>query len=903
MFGSNNNFSVAMIALIITVITWGASSLGLFGLLDGLAYDQCVRFAPKPAASSTLLVVEVETERGEVIDENWSDILQTLLALGARRVVFGFFPDGASERFYRQAAASGKTIFARRIVMDRNGGETNRLEPLPEGIGGISLRYGVIALPPAPYGVYRMQYAAVTLADRTFPTIERLAARRLLSDLTQLSEAPYRVNFIGGSGRIPRVTLKRIVSDGFVPELIEGRTILIGRSEGPEHTGYFTPLSYTDGLTPELLFHAFAMDTLTSNRQIAEPGSGVVFFIVLGVVALNLVVYQALSYRPFFWISLTLLVVYTLIAWSGLNLLRVWSPYVEMLSAQLLTFFVLTHHKAFREERDLLTIGSAVSAELREKVAPVGFLSTGTPWDQIAALVDQTLDLTRSVFLERSEKDDRFQEVKMLNCSVDDIDERRRDSQRPPYRTAVSEKEPIRVDKPFFKTNGQEEQHYLAQLAFAGEVLGFWAFGVAPDHVQSRPRFMKVIQDFSEQIGEMLYHQRRRERTGARKENRRAYALRFEGGDSVGRSLQQGTSLLSARLRQLQAVFDGLNSCSVLYDLFGRVVLINQRMEALARSANLKPFAMTTLDLIVAITGYERTNCRKLLLHAVFDHERLSVPIPSFVDGNSYMLHLTSLQSADLDGVSDDAGEYEIAPFHGRRILCELVDITNIKQICDLKTDVLQRVYFQLRNDLASLLYALSLLEVEHLPQEKKNRVIQAMHQKIDGIIALQEQVQSLDVRVNDLRIDALECYPVDGRLMLLETVAEVGKQALNQGIRVEKRLPELMNLVLASPDQLRNIIRDVLTFLVADTFEDGNVVAEVEETTEHALFRFSNQGFGLPDERLRDYLNDEEALVSDDMKRLRRAVECVERWGGTMQITSTLGEGFMVVMALKTFA
>ena len=66
--------------------------------------------------------------------------------------------------------------------------------------------------------------------------------------------------------------------------------------------------------------------------------------------------------------------------------------------------------------------------------------------------------------------------------------------------------------------------------------------------------------------------------------------------------------------------------------------------------------------------------------------------------------------------------------------------------------------------------------------------------------------------------------------------------------------------------------------------------------------FSFSNEGFGIPDEHLQAYLNNEDILESDEFKTLRTIKHQVIDWGGNFEAYSAVGEGMRFTFKLQAF-
>lgn len=137
---------------------------------------------------------------------------------------------------------------------------------------------------------------------------------------------------------------------------------------------------------------------------------------------------------------------------------------------------------------------------------PRHFLEHPEPWDGIIQLVNQQLNLDKSIFLTRLEGDHRVSEVRALNCQLSDIVEMRRDYERVPYSDAIKASGTIKITRVFFKDLAENEQQYIAPLMYAGDIRGFWALTVIPQKHFDEQAFIKNVNLFAHQIGELLFH-------------------------------------------------------------------------------------------------------------------------------------------------------------------------------------------------------------------------------------------------------------------------------------------------------------------------------------------------------------------------------------------------------------
>lgn len=249
-------------------------------------------------------------------------------------------------------------------------------------------------------------------------------------------------------------------------------------------------------------------------------------------------------------------------AWLALVFLRLWLPLTELILLQAVLCVFQVRYKSVREDRTLRRLVLETSARLQRRIMPASVTSPDQHWAQVLEMIRQTLSLNRLIFLERTERTaPRVKEVKALNCSLSDIDEQRRDCRRPPYTAAIKEGGPVLVEA-FLKPALQGERQYVAPLVYAGEVLGFWAFGILEKEVAQLERYPELIRDFGAQLSELLYARLSREREQKREGGLLLQILRMERATRVHRTLERLVTFLDRRLGGLERVFDGLGTSS-----------------------------------------------------------------------------------------------------------------------------------------------------------------------------------------------------------------------------------------------------------------------------------------------------------------------------------------------------
>lgn len=886
----------AGIALIVILSAWTVNQTGPFVILEGALYDRMVQYNLNQTNEiSRLLLVQVPLHSAQAGDSYWISLLNAIESLGAASIAITLLPQQVSKDFYQTAEQHGNVMFARHLVIDSD--ESNRLSlsRLPEAAEDTTLNWATTAEPPIHYGVARYQHAFHSVANENYPALEMKLAE--FAGITQHTDKTYLVNFMPGADRIPRINAERIFTGGIVPELIVDKHVLIGFSNDTYLKGVHTPVTGGTSSMSLLSFRGYALNTLL-NQTIPTKLETSLNLIVMGIIAvLSLLMYQRLSLKVATWVSLSLAFIYIFFAWIVLSLFLVWLPAIEFITTQILMFLCVHRYKAVQEEQGMHHILLTNNAELQEKLLPTSFLDSNQHWVQIINLVNQTLDLNRIIFLERVQEDHRLKEIHALNCSLDSIAERRRDYERTPYSTAIEENSPIRLDMTFLEKADVEEDQYLVPLLFAGEVLGFWAFGINPDKAKAIPMFMPRLRDYGQQIAELLYHRQQWIAQQKAKTNIITKYLQLESGREVYKALNQTNELSRRRMKSLEQVFNGLNTATILYDLFGGLIQINQRMTCLLKDLSLPIYEMTALDLITSITELDINRARYALRHIILEHGTMTIPVNLQMDQDQAMI-LNIKPMSITDGRS--ANTADTAAFQVLGILFELIDITHYKKLYQLQETLVDRLNIQIRNDMQSLVMAANLLAKDSLPSDKRTRAATIVKDKINLTLQIMTEAQQhLSLNLENV---PLERYPIDLLPLLDSAIEHAAETAQQQNVTINTDTNRIVDLVFAEPLALQEIFETLLSILIGDAAEKSDIDIQICQSNHQVRLDFTNTGFGIPNQRLQNYIFGEDEITTEEFKKLKSLNAIIEQWTGKLNAQSEVGEGMKFTLTLRSF-
>ncbi len=854
------------------------------GPVDGLLYD-AISSLPQASAPPATKVLLVEFQaRAAPSPEQWETLMTTVLDLGAAVVVFTDIPAEMSPSFFWQAAQSDRTVFGRPIMPDDDDADRWVAAPLPKAFpSGVA---APLAPPPlADHGVVRRQRLEVTLDGEPQEVLEAALARRLG---IQVPNAPtFRVNF-AALDALPRVTAEQALAGRLIPELVQDRAVLFGRSADALTPALATPIGVS--VSP-LILQGLALNTLLERDWIAVPGSTIRFGVLLALGTVLLLAYQALDLRRALMLSAVAGMAGIGLAWAALTLLRLWPPWVELSLLGLNVFFFVYRRKAAEESERLIRMLRDTNAKLQRRAIPSGFLDTADQWSLVTALVDQTLSVTRTIFLERVPGQHRAREVAALRCTLQDIQEGRRDYERPPYSTAI-EKDCVIPVQNYLKAIDEPETQFLCPLVFAGEVQGFWGLGIDPEQHRPGGVFEQTVNDIGQQVAELLYErklwqQRRAQHTWS-------HHLR-DGTSKASGELRQALGVIERRLVSFESVFRESATAAILYDLFGRVLSVNQRMSELLSEAGLVPYEMTAVDVGVAVTSMSARECRDALRNVVLERRPLTLlaRLPN-ASSDGFLLSLRTVQAPDAAGGATP----EVHPFQVEGVLLELIDVGPLTRLLQARGVLIERVNYKLRGDLQTLIAAVELLQ--HSEAAPSAEIVEILGEKAAASARFMEDLQQVFVRGADA--DFTVRVPVDSRPVLLDAVAALEARAVERRVRVSVQVPDLMSLVFATPQGLDEVFKALLDFLIEDAAAEGQVTVNAVEGDRQVHFEFANEGFGLPEHRLKEILDGDAVLPESTLQSLRRAARSIRAWQGRLHAYSRIGEGSRFQLELEAF-
>lgn len=498
------------------------------------------------------------------------------------------------------------------------------------------------------------------------------------------------INFSLSPSALPKFTATRLMTMDIMASQLEEKVVIIGQKNvGLGVTLNAPKLQHSSNY---LLLTAYIADTLNKNNAVVMLSKLQSTFLLLAIAFLLLFAFQKLSINYSIFLVLTLIASWFTLGYFTLILQQLFLPVGQMSILTLFSLLWVILVRKLNEDSQLISLIGNIQQKMAGRYLPKSFTLQSSPWDAIIRLVNQQLALNKSIFLARKEGDHRLSEIRAVNCQLSDIKEMRRDYKREPYSEALKAFGVIPIDRPFFENIEDGEVQYIVPLIYAGDVRGFWAMTVTPDENFNQQAFEKNVNAFAAQIGELLFHYRIFESQTDANNSALSQLLTLRLKEPLSQQVKVSIAEMEQKLTTLEHVFNNIRSATVLFNLFGQVVQINQSLEKLATKHQFSIFEMTALDLLCLVTDLDLEAAKGKLRFITL--QKGDIYLEAHLDNKTYILNVRAMDSANVQSASGE-------PFQVSGILFEFIDLAffiekmpNSKQLCDSINEQ-QKCYMQ----------------------------------------------------------------------------------------------------------------------------------------------------------------------------------------------------------------
>lgn len=883
----------------ILVIVWFANESGWIRALDNAVFDGLsINDSSTSTMASPVVLVSAELRAHHFGDNYWLELLNRLRAGSPSRIGFMMLPEGASSTFYEQAGAAGDVIFGRTVVTSKKDMGYEGLQHLPENAATAGLTYGVLGPPNQSAGVVRSIATWHKVDGQIWSSFSWRTAFGADADSDSMGDA-LLIDFSRGARGLTTVSADRILADAFDVSQLDGKVVIVGYVDDVYIPLVSTPLS---DMTTSLTLQGLAVETLILQRAITPLGSKWMFplLLVTGFVLFPIFIRLRLIAGIGLGAAIFALI-YFVAAFAFLEL-RYWVEVGPLFLCVALVFTFATFMAAVSKDDAVAGMSTAILRRLSALKLPVSYVRSPDHWQHIVDLIDARLDLNKLIILELGIGTRRLTEVTAFNCTYDEIDERRRNPDRIPYSIATEKPTPIRLATPFFKSAAPDEEEYLVALQFNDELLGYWAFAIAREKVVQVPMFSLLICDYAKEIG--LLMGMRREATARANQSWFHRWFQYDPPDLPHHKARVAMGVLGSRLKMLEDVLALMNTAIGVFDLFGRYVAGSDKLEAVLGEAGLSLSDLSLVGILTSLGGISHDDVKRALRYVV--HQQGSISVITSIKGQSsstLTLHIRPLQ-CDPD---EDLGEGDPAPFALRGIIVELVDVTQLRRIYELKESLVEKINKQLGSSLKGVRHAANVMGNKGVPELHRSRLLSLTGKRLgDAVAVLEEAQRYLQLNLHGAR---LECFPVAIKPILQRSLDQTTQSVARRGINVRVDLEGLDHeLGFADPQTLQDLFTLVLNYLISSAEPDTVIDVYLKQDELSVLKRheivlwFSAFSAKETQASLRRRLLEDVSDNEDEYFHLRNAMRITQTWGGALSIDLEGDRHLVVRLVLKGF-
>ncbi len=720
------------------------------------------------------------------------------------------------------------------------------------------------------------------------------------TSLTYTDNSPLFINYFMSVDSIPNMTLRQASRGSLIDSLVEDKVVLIDLEYSTNQQRFFIPGNQSSGYLSFGMLQSLAAESLLSDTTIKELSVSQITILFTSCFLLTFFCLQLLSVR----IRYLIIVLFILLTWScfyiALTRFSLLIPAAELVLIQLTGVLLFIATEQLNEKSLIGRLLAQLNMELSKKIQPKSFYQVTSPWENLHILINQQLNLNRSIFLEKVIADHRVKEIHALNCSLDDIEEMRRDYERQPYSDAIENLKPVKlVHRQYFKGTKDTESEYLIPFVFAGNVMGFWALSVNQLSDNKQALFESNLASFGAEIAEILFHRKQFRRQEAKERNpiRRFFDLKMAWSDYE--SLSTSIGILEKRYDMLQDVFDGMSSAAVLYNLFGQLLYANEVMEDIAQRLDTPVYTLTIHDFLLQITAHSSDELKKYLLNVTIHHQSVDLQLRSDLLQGNYILKIRSINIDDSDKSGDSS-------FLTMGILLEFIDFTRMQSVLSVRSELVNHFIHQSRNNISKMnLICRRLRKTSTTPENE-------WFTELERTLLNAEQVTSnVEGCLNTHYFSGHEITPVNIIRLVNDTISHFHHIIEQKSIQLQTRLPTLLSLALIQPEQFTSLLQQTFKLMTEDASSHDSVLSisindtETSSEKRHLTVIIENQGYGMPKQELDAMLNESpgESGNSDSIiEELLKMMNLVNAWGATTALETELGAGYRMKILLPAF-
>jgi len=325
--------------------------------------------------------------------------------------------------------------------------------------------------------------------------------------------------------------------------------------------------------------------------------------------------------------------------------------------------------------------------------------------------------------------------------------------------------------------------------------------------------------------------------------------------------------MFDQRLGLMESVFHNIDMAVILYDMFGRLIYINEIMINLIKKTKYQPYEMTAIELCLALTNESLEKIKRLFREIIFFHKTFSLSIKINDNNQSYILKIKPLIPDENKQIFEEANPFKIYGF-----LFEIIEITDMEKVNHFKLDFFKHIHFNISRHLQNIHIGLSML-MEKKATKVQKQISYTLIKKctIDMFKLISEAPNLLNMNYSQSYYDNFPFIPSK----ILENSSKLlSELAQKKNVTFDTDIPEMANIVCTRPGLLEDIINIIIKALIEDAREGTKIKISLVETEDDAIINIQNNGFGMPNEDFYEYLFGKKEIKSRIYRELRKIIK-----------------------------
>jgi two-component system NtrC family sensor kinase len=206
------------------------------------------------------------------------------------------------------------------------------------------------------------------------------------------------------------------------------------------------------------------------------------------------------------------------------------------------------------------------------------------------------------------------------------------------------------------------------------------------------------------------------------------------------------------------------------------------------------------------------------------------------------------------------------------------------------------QIAHELNNPLYGIMNTLELLKTEIAPNSKRRRVLDM---SLSETVRVTEMLRSM---LSFSKPQEEERRPVDINKLLEDIMLFLEKQLSESNIKVSIRLSKKISTIKASPNQLRQVILNIIANAKNAMPRGGALTLETRANKDHITIHIKDTGVGIPDD-IKDKIFEAFFTTKQEVKGVGLGLSVcygiIKDHGGDIQVKSQAGKGttFSVVL------